>query len=98
MWIQASLNETERARALYELAIAQVGFVAGLSFLLAWLLFSLFPIFSLLCLTLFSGWYQPVLDMPEVLWKAYIDFEIKQVCFLLISISFLSIFSLIVLF
>lgn len=23
---------------------------------------------------------QPVLDMPEALWKAYIDFEIAQVC------------------
>lgn len=21
---------------------------------------------------------QPILDMPEVLWKAYIDFELKQ--------------------
>ncbi|XP_042451395.1 crooked neck-like protein 1 [Zingiber officinale] len=38
---ERTLNETERARALFELAIAQ-----------------------------------PALDMPELLWKAYIDFEI----------------------
>jgi hypothetical protein len=24
---------------------------------------------------------QPLLDMPELLWKGYIDFEISQVCF-----------------
>ncbi|GKF34368.1 crooked neck-like protein 1, partial [Tanacetum coccineum] len=37
------LMETERARAIFELAIAQ-----------------------------------PALDMPELLWKAYIDFEIAE--------------------
>ena len=41
--LESSLSELERARGLFELAIAQ-----------------------------------PVLDMPEVLWKAYIDFEIKH--------------------
>ncbi|PRW59332.1 Crooked neck 1 [Chlorella sorokiniana] len=41
--LERSLGESERARAVYELAIAQ-----------------------------------PVLDMPEVLWKAYIDFEIGE--------------------
>ncbi|XP_074567054.1 uncharacterized protein LOC141823689 [Curcuma longa] len=40
---ERTLNETERARALFELAIAQ-----------------------------------PALDMPELLWKAYIDFEIAE--------------------
>ncbi|XP_077227697.1 crooked neck protein, putative / cell cycle protein [Tasmannia lanceolata] len=41
--LERSLHETERARALFELAIAQ-----------------------------------PALDMPELLWKAYIDFEISE--------------------
>lgn len=41
--LERSLGEAERARAVYELAIAQ-----------------------------------PVLDMPEVLWKAFIDFEIGE--------------------
>mmetsp|Transcript_7023 Transcript_7023/g.25892 ORF Transcript_7023/g.25892 Transcript_7023/m.25892 type:complete len:723 (+) Transcript_7023:146-2314(+) len=41
--LEASLDETERVRALYELAISQ-----------------------------------PVLDMPEILWKAYIDFEMTE--------------------
>ncbi|URD98738.1 HAT (Half-A-TPR) repeat [Musa troglodytarum] len=41
--LERSLSETERARALFELAIAQ-----------------------------------PALDMPELLWKAYIDFEISE--------------------
>jgi crooked neck len=40
--LEKYLNETERARAIFELAIDQ-----------------------------------PLLDMPEVLWKAYIDFEIE---------------------
>lgn len=48
MWIQfttleAMLNDTERARGIYELSIEQ-----------------------------------PRLDMPEYLWKAYIDFEVEQ--------------------
>lgn len=41
--LERNLNETERARAIFELAIAQ-----------------------------------PLLDMPELLWKAYIDFEISE--------------------
>ncbi|VDL50581.1 unnamed protein product [Hymenolepis diminuta] len=41
--IEALLDEVERARAIYELAISQ-----------------------------------PLLDMPEILWKAYIDYEIEQ--------------------
>ncbi|KAA8521214.1 hypothetical protein F0562_011879 [Nyssa sinensis] len=41
--LERSLSENERARAAFELAIAQ-----------------------------------PALDMPELLWKAYIDFEISQ--------------------
>lgn len=41
--LEALLGDYDRARAIYELAIAQ-----------------------------------PALDMPEVLWKAYIDFEIGQ--------------------
>ncbi|XP_073000059.1 uncharacterized protein [Typha latifolia] len=41
--LEISLSETERARAIFELAIAQ-----------------------------------PALDMPELLWKAYIDFEISE--------------------
>ncbi|XP_019091706.1 PREDICTED: crooked neck-like protein 1, partial [Camelina sativa] len=41
--LERPLAETERARAIFELAISQ-----------------------------------PALDMPEVLWKAYIDFEISQ--------------------
>lgn len=46
MWAQfaaleGSVGETERSRAVFELAIRQ-----------------------------------PVLDMPETLWKAYIDFEV----------------------
>ncbi|KAK3002087.1 hypothetical protein RJ639_020546 [Escallonia herrerae] len=41
--LERSLSETERARAIFELAIAQ-----------------------------------PALDMPELLWKAYIDFEISE--------------------
>ncbi|GJR55345.1 crooked neck-like protein 1 [Tanacetum coccineum] len=41
--LERSLMETERARAIFELAIAQ-----------------------------------PALDMPELLWKAYIDFEIAE--------------------
>ncbi|XP_078438951.1 uncharacterized protein LOC144709307 [Wolffia australiana] len=41
--LEASLNETERARAIFELAISQ-----------------------------------DALDMPELLWKAYIDFEISK--------------------
>ncbi|KAL9691651.1 hypothetical protein QQ045_012076 [Rhodiola kirilowii] len=41
--LERSLDETERARAIFELAIAR-----------------------------------PSLDMPEVLWKAYIDFEISE--------------------
>lgn len=41
--MEALLDEMERARAIYELAIAQ-----------------------------------PLLDMPEILWKAYIDYEIEQ--------------------
>ncbi|KAK4759983.1 hypothetical protein SAY87_023114 [Trapa incisa] len=41
--LERSLSETERARAIFELAITQ-----------------------------------PTLDMPEVLWKAYIDFEIAE--------------------
>ncbi|KAK4593321.1 hypothetical protein RGQ29_017444 [Quercus rubra] len=41
--LEGSLCETERARAMFELAIAQ-----------------------------------PALDMPELLWKAYIDFEISE--------------------
>ncbi|KAK9207943.1 hypothetical protein WN944_000292 [Citrus x changshan-huyou] len=41
--LEKSLDETERARAIFELAIAQ-----------------------------------PALDLPELLWKAYIDFEISQ--------------------
>ncbi|KNA17989.1 hypothetical protein SOVF_074890 [Spinacia oleracea] len=41
--LERSLCETERARGIYELAIAQ-----------------------------------PALDMPEILWKAYIDFEIAE--------------------
>lgn len=41
--LEAGLGETERARAIFELAVNQ-----------------------------------PVLDMPEVVWKAYIDIEIKQ--------------------
>ncbi|KAL0002398.1 hypothetical protein SO802_016179 [Lithocarpus litseifolius] len=41
--LERSLCETERARAIFELAIAQ-----------------------------------PALDMPELLWKAYIDFEISE--------------------
>ncbi|KAL9443022.1 hypothetical protein AB3S75_016392 [Citrus x aurantiifolia] len=41
--LEKSLDETERARTIFELAIAQ-----------------------------------PVLDLPELLWKAYIDFEISQ--------------------
>ncbi|XP_068639478.1 uncharacterized protein [Aristolochia californica] len=41
--LERSLGETERARAIFELAIAQ-----------------------------------PTLDMPELLWKAYIDFEIVE--------------------
>ena len=40
--LEKYLNEVERARAIFELAIDQ-----------------------------------PLLDMPEVLWKAYIDFEIE---------------------
>ncbi|KAK4303503.1 hypothetical protein Pmani_024485 [Petrolisthes manimaculis] len=48
MWIQyatleAVLNDTDRARGIYELSIAQ-----------------------------------PRLDMPEYLWKSYIDFEVEQ--------------------
>ena len=42
--LEAMLGEAARARALYELAVAQ-----------------------------------PLLDMPEALWKGYIDFEIGQV-------------------
>ncbi|EUB63860.1 Crooked neck-like protein 1 [Echinococcus granulosus] len=41
--MEALLDEVERARAIYELAISQ-----------------------------------PLLDMPEILWKAYIDYEIEQ--------------------
>ncbi len=41
--MEALLDETERARAIYELAVSQ-----------------------------------PLLDMPEILWKAYIDYEIEQ--------------------
>ncbi|WCJ26466.1 Pre-mRNA-splicing factor CLF1 [Euphorbia peplus] len=41
--LERNLSETERARAIFELAIAQ-----------------------------------PALDMPELLWKAYIDFEISE--------------------
>ena len=41
---EVGLQEVDRVRALYELAISQ-----------------------------------PVLDMPELLWKGYIDFEISQV-------------------
>ncbi|KAK2967471.1 hypothetical protein RJ640_000628 [Escallonia rubra] len=41
--LERSLSETERARAIFELAIAQ-----------------------------------PALDMPELLWKAYIDFETSE--------------------
>ncbi|XP_068667558.1 uncharacterized protein [Aristolochia californica] len=41
--LERSLGETERARAIFDLAIAQ-----------------------------------PALDMPELLWKAYIDFEIAE--------------------
>jgi len=41
--LEKSLTETERTRAIYELAIEQ-----------------------------------PVLDMPEIVWKAYIDFEIAE--------------------
>lgn len=41
--LEALLGDADRARAIYELAIAQ-----------------------------------PALDMPEVLWKSYIDFEIEQ--------------------
>eukprot|EP00884_Botryococcus_braunii_P014025 jgi/Botrbrau1/22623/Bobra.176_1s0051.1 len=41
--LERGLSESERARAIYELAIAQ-----------------------------------PVLDMPELLWKSYIDFEIEE--------------------
>jgi crooked neck len=41
--LERSLSETERARAIFELAIAQ-----------------------------------PKLDMPELLWKAYIDFETSE--------------------
>lgn len=41
--LEASLSEEDRARGVYQLAVAQ-----------------------------------PVIDMPEVLWKAYIDFEIKM--------------------
>lgn len=41
--LERSLSETERARAIFELAIAQ-----------------------------------PALDLPELLWKAYIDFEIAE--------------------
>lgn len=41
--LERSLGETERARAVFELAIAQ-----------------------------------PLLDMPELLWKSYIDFEIAE--------------------
>ena len=41
--LENSLGETERARAIFEIAIAR-----------------------------------PVLDMPEVLWKAYVDFEIGE--------------------
>ncbi|CAK9235774.1 unnamed protein product [Sphagnum jensenii] len=41
--LERSLGETERGRAIFELAIAQ-----------------------------------PVLDMPELLWKAYIEFEISE--------------------
>lgn len=40
--MEALLDETERARGIYELAVAQ-----------------------------------PLLDMPEILWKAYIDYEIE---------------------
>ena len=42
--LESLLGDSERARALYELAVNQ-----------------------------------PRLDMPEILWKAYIDFEIEQV-------------------
>jgi hypothetical protein len=41
---ELELSEVDRARAIYELAIAQ-----------------------------------PVLDMPELLWKSYIDLEVEQV-------------------
>lgn len=41
--LERSLNETERGRAIFELAISQ-----------------------------------PVLDMPELLWKAYIEFELSE--------------------
>lgn len=41
--LERSLQEDERARSIFELAISQ-----------------------------------PVLDMPELLWKAYIDFEIEN--------------------
>jgi len=41
--LESSLNELERARAIFEMAVAQ-----------------------------------PILDMPEVVWKAYIDLEINQ--------------------
>lgn len=40
--LEGSVGETERSRAVFELAIRQ-----------------------------------PVLDMPEALWKAYIDFEVR---------------------
>lgn len=40
--LEAAVGETDRSRAVYELAIRQ-----------------------------------PVLDMPETLWKAYIDFEVR---------------------
>jgi len=41
--LEKDLNETERCRAIFEMAISQ-----------------------------------PLLDMPELLWKAYIDFEIEE--------------------
>lgn len=54
------MGEVDRARAIFELAINQVGAR------LAWL--------AVLRIALKRA-AQPLLDTPEVLWKAYVDFE-----------------------
>lgn len=68
--LEKKCAENERCRAIYELAIAQV--TAGLSYRR--------PLVqrSVLMLPLLILPMKPVLDMPEVLWKAYIDFEIEN--------------------
>lgn len=56
--LERSLEEFERARCIYELAISQA-----------------------------------VLDMPELLWKAYIDFEIEKGSAFAFSIQYLHLFN-----